>query len=560
VAARTRRRDAEADSVPGTVGPCSDIDKHPNYDQENHVTRLGSLLSTAGAFYCRIANRRRHACVLVGVLALGIRAAFLPWLPAPLPRITDEFSYLLAADTYASGRLTNPPHPMWQHFETLHVMQQPTYAAKYPPMQGLVLAFGQRFFHQPWVGVWLSDAAMCSFICWMLQGWLAPPWALLGALMTLLRLGPTSYWMNSYWGGAVAAAGAALVLGALPRLVKQGRLRYGVVFGLGVVVLISSRPYEGLVLVGAASLAMLWWLKSDGAPVREIARRAAPAAAIVLVGGAALVYQNYRVTGNALELPYQAYNQQYAAYPNFIWEHPRTDLLYRHQSIRDYWTKYEAGLFQEAVDYRTSTLLLNLLASYVVWFGWLPLAGIALVCPFALRAQEEKLTVVLLGCCLASILCISVFLPHYLAPFACLVFLRLTQAIQRVSAWRPAGRPVGGVLAMLILCSLAIPIAGEVRASFPPRPDLTRFGEERDSITRWLASQPGGHLVLVRYGPGHDPNAEWVYNAADIDRSRVVWAQEMGPRADAELLHYYSDRRVWLLDADAVPPKLSCAR
>jgi hypothetical protein len=63
--------------------------------------------------------------------------------------------------------------------------------------------------------------------------------------------------------------------------------------------------------------------------------------------------------------------------------------------------------------------------------------------------------------------------------------------------------------------------------------------------------------VLVRYGPNHDIQKEWVYNAADIDRSRVVWAQDMGPKQDSELIKYFSDRNVWLLAADDVPPRLT---
>ena len=142
----------------------------------------------------------------------------LPHHPVPSPDVYDEFGHLLVADTLLHFRLANPPHPLHQFFETFFVLQTPSYASIYPIGQGLTLAIGRAIFGLPWAGVLLSSAAMCALCYWMLRGWTTPGWALLGGLLAVIEFGPLNAWMNSYWGGGLAACGGCLVFGALPRL------------------------------------------------------------------------------------------------------------------------------------------------------------------------------------------------------------------------------------------------------------------------------------------------------------------------------------------------------
>src|SRR6266851_1945218 len=209
-----------------------------------------------------------YSLVVVETLFVVLAFRSAPALPIREPLVTDEFSYLLAADTFASGRLTNPPHPMWKHLESIHTLQQPTYMSMYQPAQGLILAAGLRLAGHAWAGVYLSVALMCAAICWMLQGWLPPRWALLGGLLVVLRLGLFGYWMNSYWGGAAPAIGGALVLGALPRMMRKLRLRYTLLMGLGAAILAASRPYEGgATCLGAGAVALAWMFGKHGPPL-----------------------------------------------------------------------------------------------------------------------------------------------------------------------------------------------------------------------------------------------------------------------------------------------------
>src|SRR4030081_1468381 len=209
----------------------------------------------------RLARKKSLSVAVVGFAALLLRLAILPLCPIPQPFVHDDFSFLLAADTFASGRLTNPTPAMWTHFESFHITMKPTYMSMYFPAQGLVLAAGKVLMGHPWFGLLVITALMCSAICWMLQAWLPPGWALLGGILAILRLGLFSYWINTYAGaGSIAALGGALVLGALPRFMKGVRLRDGFLLATGVILLGTCRLYEGMLLCLPVAFVLARWI------------------------------------------------------------------------------------------------------------------------------------------------------------------------------------------------------------------------------------------------------------------------------------------------------------
>ena len=297
----------------------------------------------------RFAELKKLAVGLMFLSVAVIRLAALPLLPVPIPGIHDEFSYLLMADTFAHGRLANPTHSMWMSFETFHVNWFPTYSSMYPPAQGLVMAIGQ-LLGNPWIGVLLSDAAMCAAILWMLQAWMPARWALLGGVFAALNLGIASYWMNSYWGGAVAGIGGALVLGALARILRRPSVSNALLLGLGIAILANSRPYEGFLFCVPAGLWLLWWLigktKTRTAVRTGIRIVFLPLSAVLVLTLAFIGYYNWRLTGNALLMPHVLNTRTYHSTPLFLWEHLKPELTYHNQQFEDFYNGWEREDYQ----------------------------------------------------------------------------------------------------------------------------------------------------------------------------------------------------------------------
>ena len=538
--------------------------------------RLGATwFSPIERAFGRLARRKGLAVAVVGLSALLLRLAILPQFPIPLPFSPNDFSFLLAADTFVHGRLTNPTPAMWTHFESVHITMQPTYMSMYFPAPGLVMAAGKVLFGHPWYGILISCALMCAAICWMLQAWLPPTWALLGGVLTILRLGLFSYWINTYTGGgAISALGGALVLGALPRLMKTARFRYGLLMAVGIVLLATTRPYEGLLLCLPVSVVLGRWIffgkNLPSAPV--LIRRAAFPLALIVAAGAWMAYYDYRAFGSPLILPYTIARNTYAVAPYYVWQSPHPVPNYRHEEMRRFYNESELKGYQKL---RTLSGFISQNLSKpgtgLMLFTGLALLPPLIMLPRVLLDRRLRFLVLCVPIWIAGVV-IGVFLvPHYLAPYTAAAYAIGLQAMRHLRLWNPEGRSAGRTLVRLTvtLCFLlaGLRLYGEPLHLAPPRLPLSgwvcwwwgpgNFGAERARIEAELEQLSGKQLIIVRYSPKHEPWDEWVYNAADIDGSKVIWAREMDAANNLELMRYYKDRHVWLVQPDSQSEEVS---
>jgi hypothetical protein len=134
----------------------------------------------------------------------------------------------------------------------------------------------------------------------------------------------------------------------------------------------------------------------------------------------------------------------------------------------------------------------------------------------------------------------------------------------RIRGWRWHGKCTGLAIvrATIVLCSFmllvraAAPLAG---VSVPQMPltwcsphlfdDLNRSG-----VQSALEAKPGLQLALIRYPHDQIEPVLWVQNLADIDTQKVVWANDMGPQQNRELIEYFKGRKVWIIEPDKTPP------
>jgi hypothetical protein len=477
----------------------------------------------------------------------------------PAPRVHDEFSYLLAADTYAHGRLANPTPPLWEHFETFHVLQVPTYASKYPPGQGMVIALGQVLTGRPIVGVCLSYAIMCAALTWMLFAWVPPRWALWGGVFACLWLvgyqanlfSERAYWATSYWGGAVAACGGALLFGGVRRILVRPRVLSSVLTAVGLGILANSRPAEGLYAAIVPCAVLVAWLASSWrASLRlRICSAGLPVAAVLLAVGLLMAYYNYRVTGTPWKLPHMAYQELYGRRPMFVFQPPQPVHQYRNEIIHDFFVNTETVRVTSIRAWLANCHrgFASLSAFYVPFY----LIPVLLLLPWAIH---DRWSLLALGSAVLVVLGLAGQtdqLPHYAAPAVGPLLILYTLSARRLWVLHTGRARTGvGMVRIVFVCAATSVLLSAATSLATRQTHLKDWSERRQALIEELATRGGRHLVLVKYGLKHSPHNEWVYNGADIDGSPVVFARSLGPDADEQLRACFASRKAWDLEVD----------
>lgn len=530
--------------------------------------RVKRWLDRAESHWCSFYSRNKVLAITVlGLAPAVLRIALLSVIAIPIPVVPDEFSHLLLADTIASGRLANPPHPLAPHFEATYVLQEPTYASVYPPAHGVLMGLAQLLGLHPWYGVLAEVSLMTMAVAWMLDAWFAPQWVLLGTILGVMRLG---LWMTSYWGGSLAAIGGLLLVGSLKRIWSAPRVRDGLILGSSVLILANTRPYEGALLSLAAAGVLMVMLCRAASPLRRqfFKKIVPPLAACIAAGAACMAYYNWRVTGTSFVMAYVADQRSSGVPQSFVFNPPlpAPAKLARFQDLRENY-QWELAAYQSARDLR-EILPIGLGKLKVFWSFYInPLLSLPLLAlPWTLH--DSRMRVLLFVGLFVSLgmFLYPFYFAHYSAPLAGILIVLIVQGLRHIAVFtRKApggGRTLAPVITTaiaaagfsLVLLALIFHDAVKTRQfSVYPAANLMR-----DQIEKRFSDSSGRtNLVIVRYSPDHNFHQCMTYNRAKIDEARVVWARELDAASNRKLLHYFRQRTAWLYEPDATPPRIS---
>jgi hypothetical protein len=324
--------------------------------------------------------------------------------------------------------------------------------------------------------------------------------------------------------------------------------------------LANTRPYEGLLFCIPAATWFLWWIAGktkSAVPARDrIVRGFLSAAAVLVLTLSFMGFYNWRLTGNALLFPHVLNSRTYGSTGLFLWDHPKPPLEYHNQQFEDFYNGWEREDYNNSWHDILNVSSEKLIRGGSTYFWW----GSALLLPglfFSFFDRKMRLPLVTLFLVTAGFFSSIWSMAHYVAPLTCVIFLLLVQAIRHLRTISPRGFPIGLGLSGAVVCLLAIDVGVSVGTHHCDPLIWTCQGDpSRAVIAEKLAHTPGKHLIVVRYSEDHNIHDDWVFNGAEIDGAKVLWARELGREQNAKLFAYFKDRQIWLVTPDDDNTKL----
>ena len=522
------------------------------------------------------------------VLCFGIVGFVLPMIYGfvngfPVPHVQDELSYCVGADTFANGRLTNPTPAFYEHFESPHILFVPSYASKYPPMQSLFMAIGQVLFGHPIFGVWLSCGAAAAALFWMLLAWTETKWAVLGTVLMILLIGITSYWAQSYWGGMVAFTGGSLFFGGIRRLFNKLSIVATLVMALGGTILVNSRPFEGFVTMVPALVVLFVYLIKDkeNLLVIKLQQVILPAVCLTTIALSGMLYYNFKVTGSLLTLPYSVHQNQYHPAALFVFQSPNLEAAKGHLRLRKLYEEISnPPILKDLYSFGfPETIYLRPLYGFVFLFLFVPYFLLApplivflyfVSVPLAFKDRHLLLPLVSI---LFTFGCMSMAafwdLYHYAAPLTCCFYVLITKGFHCLmdsldKECKKLQKTFAYVLTIVLIgSSIAYPQL--VESTFANDSDPNQISSSIETLKldepttlaipkratyfkaemeKAIEKLPGKYIAVVSYGSDYTVHDEIVYNKADIENAKLIWAYDLGEEKNKVLLSYYNNRKI----------------
>ncbi len=493
--------------------------------------------AASGARWLRLFERWRGwpgssgaLVLLAGLVGFAGNALLALALGFPEPGTDDATAYLVTAETFAAGRLVNPPapHPALVPAELLG---EPYYIGKYPPGQAALLVPGV-LAGNPGYGLWLASGLLAAAMTWCFLGFFPRRWVLLGAVLVLLRLAVGGYWNQTYWGGSLAAIGGALLFGGLGRAVARGRLRSAAALGAGLGILALARPYEGAL----AALPVLGWLafrslgRLRSAPVAWLRELAALVLLLVPALGFLGLY-NARVTGSPLRFVHQLHTDQRPVAGVFLWQRWVASKNHFSWTDTDLPAAERRGWWRQGLRFfahRLST------AGYAL-IGPTALLAVVLSVPWWWARPHYRLALASFLVLVAGHAIVEPYFPHYSAPGAAPLWLLGLQGLRALALAPPRWFRPGRVLAGAALGIELVMFAAQLPAlrDHPSEP-FVRQRRVRDQLLRG----GGQHLILVA------PGTAAVDNGRDLD-APVLWAADLDDESTRALLELFPGRELW---------------